>query len=192
MLKRIIRLKYKISNMFLKHKMKHCGDNTRVSKPMHIANFDRMSFGNNVLVLNGAVIDCKYKQNERAPELIVGDNVFINYRCIIICSSKIYIGSDVIIGPEVMIIDDNHNIEHIEQYHSYGQSGYTLKNISIGNGSWIGGRVTILPGVNIGKRCIIGAGAVVNTDIPDYCMAVGCPAKIIKKYNFKIQRWERV
>ena len=52
--------------------------------------------------------------------------------------------------------------------------------VSIGNDVWIGGRVIILPGVNIGDGCIIGAGAVVTKDIPSYCVAVGVPAKVVR------------
>ena len=63
--------------------------------------------------------------------------------------------------------------------------------VRIGSGSWIGENACIL-GVIIGKQCVIGANSVVTKDIPDYSVAVGIPAKVIKKYNFETQQWERV
>ena len=57
-------------------------------------------------------------------------------------------------------------------------------NVEIGDGTWIGENVCII-GASIGKQCVIGANSVVLKDIPDYCVAVGLPAKVIKKYNFE-------
>ena len=61
--------------------------------------------------------------------------------------------------------------------------------IQIGNDVWLGENVTILPGVKIGNGSIIGAGAVVTFDVPDYHIAVGIPAKLIKKYSFEAKEW---
>lgn len=61
----------------------------------------------------------------------------------------------------------------------------------IGEGSWLGENVCVI-GASVGKHCTIGANAVVTKDIPDYSVAVGIPAKVIKQYNFKTQRWERI
>ena len=66
----------------------------------------------------------------------------------------------------------------------------SAKNVYIGNGCWIGEQVCILSGVSIGEKCIIGAGSVVTKSIPDYCIAAGNPAKVLKKYNFETKRWE--
>ena len=65
-------------------------------------------------------------------------------------------------------------------------------DVIIGEGCWIGQNVCILPGVCIGKKSVIGAGAVVTKSIPDYSIAVGNPARVIKKYNFKSHCWENV
>ena len=65
------------------------------------------------------------------------------------------------------------------------------KPVIIGEGSWIGENVCII-GASVGKHCVIGANAVVTKDIPDYCVAVGTPAKIIKKYDTKIKKWIKV
>ena len=64
--------------------------------------------------------------------------------------------------------------------------------VIIEDGCWIGEKVCIMPGVTIGRKSIIGAGSIVTKSIPGYCIAVGNPAKVIKKYNFKSHNWESV
>ena len=70
--------------------------------------------------------------------------------------------------------------------------GITTSPIHIGEHTIIGANVIVLPGVNIGKHCFIGAGCVVTKDIPDYCVTVGNPARIIKRFNPQTQMWEKV
>ncbi len=67
-----------------------------------------------------------------------------------------------------------------------------LGNVKIGEGCWLGENVLVLPGKKIGKKCIIGAGAVVSHDIPDYSLAVGNPARVVKKYDFVEHQWKSV
>ena len=64
--------------------------------------------------------------------------------------------------------------------------------VVIGDNVWIGDNVTVLPNVHIGKGCVIGANSVVTKDIPDNCIAVGIPAKVIKKFDYKEKKWVRV
>ncbi|WP_405373425.1 DapH/DapD/GlmU-related protein [Pseudobutyrivibrio sp.] len=95
------------------------------------------------------------------------------------------------IASNVLICSENHGIDP-ESTTPYMSQPLISKPVSIGEGSWIGEMVCILPGVHIGKKCIIGAGSVVTKSIPDYSIAVGNPAKVIKKYNFKTHNWEKV
>ena len=64
--------------------------------------------------------------------------------------------------------------------------------IIIDEDTWIGTKSTIVGSVHVGKHCIIGANSVVTKDIPDYCVVAGIPARIIKRYNFTTQQWEKV
>ena len=68
---------------------------------------------------------------------------------------------------------------------------FSAQDVKIGNGCLIGEKVSILSGVTIGEKCIIGAGSIVTKSIPSYSIAVGNPARIIKQYNFYTKRWER-
>ncbi len=88
---------------------------------------------------------------------------------------KVTIGNNVLFGPHVMISTGTHPIDPIErQKTEFGAS------ISIGNDVWLGGNVSVLPGERIGNNCVIGAGSVVNRDIPDNSVAVGNPCRVIK------------
>lgn len=99
-------------------------------------------------------------------------------------NSKIYgtctIGNYVMMGEDCTIITRNHAYEKTEI--PMMEQGFEKEQpVIIGNDVWIGDRVVILPGVHIGNGCIIGAGAVVTHDIPDFSIAAGVPAKIIRK-----------
>lgn len=113
------------------------------------------------------------------------------------CVGYIKIGTDVAMGPNCFIADFNHEYKDISkpikrQGRNFKAQVNNKPNINIGDGSWLGTHVVIAGNINIGKHCVIGANSVVTKDIPDYCVAVGSPAKIIKKYNFESCKWERV
>lgn len=109
----------------------------------------------------------------------LGDNSGIGINASI--GGKCIIGNDVMMGPDCIIYTRNHKTSDISRT-MRGQGFEEEKPVIIGNDVWIGGRVTILPGVKIGDHCIIGAGAVVSRNIPDWAVAVGNPA-VVKKYR---------
>ena len=90
----------------------------------------------------------------------------------------------------MVLIGLNHNYRDITK--NIIEQGITTSPIHIGEHTIIGANVIVLPGVNIGKHCFIGAGCVVTKDIPDYCVTVGNPARIIKQFNPQTQMWEKV
>lgn len=107
----------------------------------------------------------------------------------IYATRRITIGNHVLIADKVYISDNLHSYGdiHVPIMH---QPVKQLKEVHIGNGSWLGEHVCIL-GAKIGRNCVIGANAVVTRDIPDYCVATGVPARIIKRYCFSTLQWER-
>ncbi len=107
----------------------------------------------------------------------LGENVFINYNCVILDMTEVYIGNNVMIGPNVTISTASHSLSKMSRRRKEGHA----MSIEIGDDVWIGCNVSILPGVKIGKGAVIGAGSVVTSDIPENVLAVGVPAKSIKQ-----------
>jgi acetyltransferase-like isoleucine patch superfamily enzyme len=105
-------------------------------------------------------------------KLRIGDRVFLNNGVFLACCKEITIGDDVAIANEVYITDSD----------SHGVEGRPVREeaVHIGNGAWIGARAIILPGVTIGNRALVAAGAVVTKDVPDDTLVGGNPAKIIR------------
>ena len=86
------------------------------------------------------------------------------------------------IGPELLTIPQNHPLSADGDRWLPDEDG-AFRPPEVGEGSWIGARVTLLPGVKIGRYCVIGAGAVVTKDIPDYAVAAGVPARVIRYWR---------
>lgn len=109
--------------------------------------------------------------------VVIGDNSGIGVNCDV--RGPLIIGANVMMGPDVRIMTSNHNTSRTDI--PMAQQGQIAKqSVVIGDDVWIGTRVIILPGVKIGKGSIIGAAAVVTKDVPEYAVAVGVPAKVIK------------
>lgn len=106
--------------------------------------------------------------------IIIGKNVFINFDCTFLTLGGITIDDDVLIGPKVSLITENHPLN------SEDRKGLIGKRIHIKRNAWIGANATILPGVTIGENSVVAAGAVVSKDVPDNTVAGGIPAKFIK------------
>ena len=104
----------------------------------------------------------------------IGKNVFINFDCTFLALGGITIEDDVLIGPKVSLITENHPLNPQERKGLIGRPIHIKKN------AWIGANATILPGVIIGENAVIAAGAVVSKDVPDQTVVGGIPAKFIK------------
>lgn len=120
----------------------------------------------------------------------IGDNVRIS------CCDSIQIGSNVLMGSRVLIIDNSHGSYAGNKCDSPiippNQREIKSSSIIIGNNVWIGEGVVIQQGVTIGEGSIIGANSVVTSNIPPNCICVGMPAKVIKCWDEKENRWNKV
>ena len=121
----------------------------------------------------------QYKPGD--AKIIIGNNVSLNFNVMINADGggRIIIGNDVMIGPYTVMRAANHRLDDIEK--SMIKQGHVPGKITIKDDVWLGAHVTILPNVTIGESTVIGAGSVVTSDIPPFSIAVGAPAKVIKK-----------
>lgn len=123
------------------------------------------------------------------PQLIIRKGTIIGDFAHIYATHNITIEEDVLIANFVFISDNLHSFTDINTP-IIRQKILQKKTVNIGTGAWIGEHVCII-GASIGKHCVIGANSVVTKDIPDYSIAVGAPAIIIKRYNFDSKQWEK-
>lgn len=122
--------------------------------------------------------------------LSIGEDTFIGHDVLIIGScAKIQIGNNVDIAPRVSLINGSHVID-MTNIHSAGEG--KSEPLIIEDGVWIGAGSTIIGGVKIEKKAVIGAGSVVINDIPPYCVAVGNPCRLIKKWNDEVKKLDKV
>ena len=128
--------------------------------------------------------------NESSCHLSIGEGSIIGNFNHIYATGEIFIGKNVLTADKVYISDNLHQYENINEPIMY-QGIKQLPQLVIGDGSWIGENVCII-GASIGENSVVGANSVVTKDIPDYCVAVGSPARVIKKYNILSQKWEKV
>ena len=107
----------------------------------------------------------------------IGKNVFINHGCSFLDLGGITIEDDVLIGPKVSLITENHPVDPANR------KSLDLAKIVIKKNAWIGAGAIILPGVTVGENAIVAAGAVVNKDVAENTIVAGVPAKKIKNIN---------
>jgi acetyltransferase-like isoleucine patch superfamily enzyme len=129
--------------------------------------------------------------------ITIGNDVQLNDYVHITAMKSVRIGNNVLMASKIYISDCTHGYYSGDFTHSHPdlppmEREYSIKPVVIQDNVWIGESVSVLPGVTIGKGSIIGANSVVSKDIPDYTIAVGIPAKAIKKFNFETLIWENI
>lgn len=164
--------------------------------PIDIRGYRYIKYGKGFTTGIGCRLEA-YPVDNKSVAVLLGDNVQINDYVHITGTKMVHIGHNVLIASRVYISDSSHG-----SYSGDGNDSNPFsipkerplfyKEVFIGNNVWIGESVTILPGVIIGKGSIIGANSVVTKSIPDFSIAVGNPAKIIKKYDFTSNRWCKI
>lgn len=127
------------------------------------------------------------KIDQHDPILKIGDNCAIGDFCHITSVRKVILENDVLLANNIYVSDNLHSYESID-VPIKNQPVIFKKEVVLKSGCWIGENVSII-GASIGKNSIVGANSVVTADIDDYCIAVGSPAKVIKRYDFNSEKW---
>eukprot|EP01128_Nolandella_sp_AFSM9_P003931 TRINITY_DN1728_c1_g2_i1.p1 TRINITY_DN1728_c1_g2~~TRINITY_DN1728_c1_g2_i1.p1 ORF type:complete len:202 (-),score=27.31 TRINITY_DN1728_c1_g2_i1:265-870(-) len=136
-------------NTLLKELLGSCGENVTVEPPFH----------------------CDY-----GIDITLGDNVFLNFNCVILDCGKVTIGNGTLMGPSVQLFGATHPIDPATRLSGLELGGH----ITIGSNCWLGGGTIVVPGVTIGDNSVVGAGSVVTKDVPPNVVVVGNPARVIK------------
>lgn len=162
--------------------------NSKIISPLSIKNPNGISIGKNTTISDGVFLIAEGLHKNEA-KLIIGDGVNIGNHNHIVALHFVEIGNNVLTADNVCISDNYHQYEDIDIPISH-QPISSKKETRIGDDTWIGENVCIISS-NIGKHCIIGANSVVTKDIPDYSVAVGCPAKIVKHFDKISKSWKK-
>lgn len=136
----------------------------------------------------GSVIEDYVVINNGMGDVIIGKNSFIGIGNVII--GPVEIGNNVILAQHVVISGLNHGYEDVNL--PVKDQPCSFEKITIGDDGWIGANVTITAGVTIGKHVVVAGGSVVTRSLPDYCVAAGNPARVLKQFNFNTKQWEKV
>lgn len=159
-------------------------------KPVLITSPHRIFIGSGVLIRPGFRLEVvEGRAGARInPRVVIGDRCNIEQNFHLACAAEIVIGNNVSITENVGIFDIWHPYEDISM--PIKDQALRTAPVKIGEGSFIGMGAVIQPGVNIGRNCLIAANSVVTKDIPDYSIAAGAPARIIKRYDGVAKEWQ--
>jgi acetyltransferase-like isoleucine patch superfamily enzyme len=160
------------------------GRNTiiRFNTRMDLFPFKNFSIGSNSIVEDFATI------NNGVGDVVIGNNCGIGLSNVII--GPVEIGNYVMLAQNIVISGLNHGYEDVTVPPRLQK--VVTKQITIEDNVWIGANSVVTAGVTIGKHAVIGAGSVITKDIPQFSVAVGNPARVIKKYNFATNNWQKV
>ncbi|EOB2820164.1 acyltransferase [Vibrio vulnificus] len=122
-------------------------------------------------------------------EIIIEDNVGIGQNFHITSAGKLVIGKGTVVSANVFITNIDHSYQEIDK--PILEQPNVVKDTIIGDNCFIGIGASIQAGTKLGKQCIVGTNSVVRGEFPDYCVIVGVPAKIVKKYNLETKSWEK-
>ena len=180
LLRIIVRIRYKSKISVFTHIKRvrnfYIGKNSHLLGRCFIFNRQgKVHIGNGVEICDGV----RLFASEIGNTIIIEDGVYINNDCIFYAANRITIKKNAIIGPGVRIFDNNHNFSDTSTAIKF--QGLSSSPVTIGEGAWIGTNAIILSGVTIGQNSVVGAGSVVTESIPDYTVAAGSPAKVLKR-----------
>lgn len=126
-----------------------------------------------------------------------GNNIQVNDYVHISAIDRVEIGDNCLLASHVYISDNSHGryeggADDSSPDIAPDHREYITAPVKIGKNVWLGEGVIVMPGVTIGEGSVVGAHSVVNKDIPSACVAVGAPAKVVKKYSFEKRCWEKI
>ena len=187
LLLKIICKPFKIAyQAYVKKQFGYVGKKVFFERLLRIQGGQNIYIDNDVHVHRGTWLAAVSLNNDK-PNLSINSRCVIGYYNHIFATRKIIIEKNVITAKNVYISDNLHSYEDVLIPISE-QPVKQLKNVVIGEGSWLGENVCII-GASIGKHCVVGANAVVTHDVPDYSVVVGVPARVIKHYDFEKKMW---
>jgi acetyltransferase-like isoleucine patch superfamily enzyme len=178
-------IKSKFFSYWLSSELKLLGKNSFFYYPISLRGGKFISIGDNTSIGARGIITAwdSYNGEFFSPKIIIGNNIWIGEDCHITAINSIQIGNNALIGKKVTITDNSHGKSEpgLLEIAPNSRPLYSKGPVILENNVWVGDKVTILPGVKIGKNSIIGANSVVTKNVDENCIVGGNPAKILKR-----------
>lgn len=166
---------------------KRIGFMSYIGPPLFLLGVNKVDIGNKVRIYPGLRIEV----HGDGGNIIIGDNVSIGQHVHITASGQnLLIGKNTTILGNVFITNIDHDYKEIGKH--IMEQDFLIQRTQIGENCFIGYGAAIQAGTILGKQCVIGANSVVRGVYPDYCVIVGAPAKVVKRFNKGTNQWERV
>lgn len=162
----------------------HIGTGSSLRNPIFLFNPHRISLGERVYIMDGARLE-----THGGGCLVIGDDCAFGQNLTITSGGRLAIGKNCLVSFDVMLTDIDHSYDALDI--PVIKQNNIIKLTSIGDYCFIGSGVKITAGTVLGRQCAVGANSVVRGTFPDYCVIVGAPARIVKRYNPVTSRWEK-
>jgi acetyltransferase-like isoleucine patch superfamily enzyme len=171
-------------------RIKKIGNKSLLLRPRLIEGASRISIGHKTNINKHSWINAieGYAGVKYSPEIVIGNDVHIGKYVCITCISSVVIEDGCVLSEYVYIADSSHGF-HPQEGLIMNQQLINKGKVLIKENTFIGYRACVMPGVTLGKNCIVGANSVVTKSFPDYCMIAGVPAKLIKTFSFEENTW---
>jgi acetyltransferase-like isoleucine patch superfamily enzyme len=174
------RLRSKVFSLCVSGAFAEFGKGTVLTLPIRLSGEDRIAIGDDVFLGSDCWLQTLPDEGNRGMAISIGSGTKMSGACVISAARKVVLEEEVLLARNVYISD------HIHQYSDtntavLAQGLDKIGAVLIKRGAWLGQNVVVCPGVTIGRGSVIGANSVVNRDIPDYCVAVGSPAQVVKR-----------
>jgi acetyltransferase-like isoleucine patch superfamily enzyme len=157
------------------------GANSVVRLPIRLSGERRISIGSRVFVGSGCWFQVLEGQSDGVA-IAIGDGAALAGFSVLSAASSIRVGRNASLARNVYIADHTHSYD--DPSRPIGEQGITdARPVEIGDGAWLGENVVVLPGVRIGKGAVVSANSVVTKDIPDHALAIGAPARVVRRFG---------
>jgi acetyltransferase-like isoleucine patch superfamily enzyme len=162
------------------------GKKARLFRPFRVDGIGGIELGEGSSLQKGAWLYCVAVEGSTA-RLQIGRGCDFGYNNHITAVRSVAIGDHVLTANNVYISDNSHGYEDVSRPIMH-QPVIFKRAVSIGDGTWLGENACVI-GASVGRNCVIGANSVVTHDIPDYCVAVGAPARIVRRFDAALGKW---
>ena len=186
------RLSQVLSRVIFRRAMRSLGDGAFISPLAQLQHLSHISIGARTQICRGTVLQAipHYLGERFDPHLDIANDVYVGQRCTISCANAVAIGEFVTLGDNVYVADGAHG--HSDPTKGVLQQPLERGRIEIGPRAWLGYGCVVSGDVTIGESAIVGANSVVRSSVPAFTMAVGAPARVVKRFDHERREWVRV